>query len=303
MRLFRRDPASSPFAVAKTSLREAVISVMILTMNDRASLNDSILAVRAALGRGHLLRLFLGLTAVFLLSSRPVFSAEAPLAGDRIPTQDGDLIVHPVNHATVVLQWKDKTIYTDPVGGSRPFAGLPRPDLILLTDIHRDHLDAGTLTAVMVKQTEMVAPAAVLNQLPVALRQRATELTNGATKSVLGILIEAVPAYNLAPDRLQFHAKGRGNGYILNLGGKRIYLSGDTEDIPEMRALKAIDVAFVCMNLPYTMDVKQAAGVVREFRPKIVYPYHYRGSDLEQFKKLVGNDSGVEVRVRDWYAP
>ena len=107
--------------------------------------------------------------------------------------------------------------------------------------------------------------------------------------------------YNLAPARASFHAKGRGNGYVLTFGGKRIYLSGDTEDIPEMRSLKNIDVAFVCMNLPYTMTVDQAASAVREFRPKLVYPYHYRGSDLAKFKELVGESSGVEVRLRDWY--
>ncbi len=118
---------------------------------------------------------------------------------------------------------------------------------------------------------------------------------------MLGIPIEATPAYNLDPNRQQFHPKGRGNGYLLTLGGKRIYLSGDTEDTPEMRALKNIDVAFLCMNLPYTMDVQHAAAAVREFRPKVVYPYHCRGSDLEKFKTLVGSDAGVEVRIRDWY--
>ncbi len=107
--------------------------------------------------------------------------------------------------------------------------------------------------------------------------------------------------YNLTADRLKFHDKGRGNGYVLTLGGKRVYLSGDTEDILEMRALKNIDVAFVCMNLPYTMTVDQAASAVREFKPKIVYPYHYRGSDLEKFKTAVGSDLGVDVRIRDWY--
>src|SRR5438445_1377484 len=109
--------------------------------------------------------------------------------------------------------------------------------------------------------------------------------------------------FDLTADCMNFHNKGLCNGYVVALGGKRVYISGDTEDIPEMRALKNIDVAFVCMNLPYTMTVEQAASAVREFRPKIVYPYHYRGSDLEKFKKLVGDDRGVEVRLRDWYKP
>ncbi len=105
--------------------------------------------------------------------------------------------------------------------------------------------------------------------------------------------------YNLTEDRLKFHSKGRGNGYVLTLGGKRIYISGDTEDVPEMRALKDIDVAFVCMNLPYTMSPEQAASAVKEFKPKAVYPYHYRGSDVQKFKELVGPAS--EVRIREWY--
>ena len=242
--------------------------------------------------------LTIGLLAMVLM---PVAqTAENKLDGDKIATRDGDLVVHPINHATFAMAWKDKTIYVDPVGGGKRFDGLPKPDLILVTDIHGDHLDAGTLEAIGGSAT-IVAPAAVAEKLPEKLQT--TVLANGETKSVAGVSIEAVPMYNLTADRLKFHTKGRGNGYVVVLGGKRVYISGDTEDIPEMRALKNIDMAFVCMNLPYTMTVEQAAGAVREFKPKIVYPYHYRGSDTEKFKQLVGNDSGVEVRLRDWYKP
>jgi L-ascorbate metabolism protein UlaG (beta-lactamase superfamily) len=118
---------------------------------------------------------------------------------------------------------------------------------------------------------------------------------------LLDLSVEAVPMYNLTPDRLQYHDKGRGNGYVVTLGGRRVYISGDTEDIPEMRALEDIDVAFVCFNLPYTMTEEQAASAVREFAPTIVYPYHYRGSDVERFTELVGSDAGVEVRTGGWY--
>jgi L-ascorbate metabolism protein UlaG (beta-lactamase superfamily) len=211
------------------------------------------------------------------------------------------LIIHPINHATLALGWNNQTICVDPVGGAARFEGLPKPDLILLTDIHGDHLHAPTLEALAEEKTILVAPAAVAAQLPAKLRAQTTVLTNGETKTVLGLNIEAVPMYNTTAGRTQFHAKGRGNGYVLTVGGKRIYLSGDTEDIPEMRALKDIDVAFLCLNLPYTMTEEQAANAVREFKPKIVYPYHSRGSDLEKFKKLVGSDSGVEVRLRNWY--
>ena len=227
-------------------------------------------------------------------------TAENKLDGDHITASDGDLTIHPINHATFVMGWKGKTIYVDPVGGGKRFDGLPNPDLILVTDIHGDHLEAGTLEAIGGSAT-IVAPAAVAEKLPEKLRKQTTVLANGETKSVAGVSIEAVPMYNLTADRLKFHNKGRGNGYVVALGGERVYISGDTEDIPEMRALKKIDVAFVCMNLPYTMTVEQAAGAVREFKPKIVYPYHYRGSDTEKFKQLVGNDGGVEVRLRDWY--
>jgi len=223
------------------------------------------------------------------------------LTGDRIAGAEGELIVHPVNHATLVLGWKGLTLYVDPVGGAGRFSDLPGPDLILLTDQHPDHLDLATLKAVATENTAIVAPSATVKRLPDTLRTWAKTLDNGGTKALLGLKIEAVPAYNLAAERQKYHAKGRGNGYVLTLGETRVYISGDTEDIPEMRALRNIDVAFLCMNLPYTMTVEQAADAVRAFRPRIVYPYHCRGSDLEKFKQLVGDQAGVEVRIRDWY--
>ncbi|MCB1127041.1 MAG: MBL fold metallo-hydrolase, partial [Verrucomicrobiae bacterium] len=150
--------------------------------------------------------------------------------------------------------------------------------------------------------TRIVGPGAVIEQLPEGLKSQAIPLDMGKTTVVSGVKLTAVAAYNTTPERLRYHARGRGVGFLVELGGKRLYLSGDTEDIPEMRALKDVDVAFVCMNLPYTMTVEQAADAVRAFRPGIVYPYHYRGSDLARFKALVGDDAGVEVRLRDWYA-
>jgi L-ascorbate metabolism protein UlaG (beta-lactamase superfamily) len=238
---------------------------------------------------------------VGLFTSSSLGAAEKLTGGDAMPAATGDLVLRPINHATLALGWKELTIYVDPVGGAGRFEGLPKPGLILITDIHGDHLNADTLRAVSGETTRLVAPPAVAQQLPEALRAHTTVLSVGETTNVLGVGIEAIAAYNLAPERAKFHAKGRGVGYVLTLGGKRIYLSGDTEDIPEMRALKNIDVAFVCMNLPYTMTPEQAADAVRAFRPTIVYPYHCRGSDLEKFKKLVGQDAGVEVRIRDWY--
>lgn len=231
----------------------------------------------------------------------PTIIAAGPnLTGDRFDSEQGEIIVHPINHATFVISWSGKTIYVDPVGGAGKFEGLPKPDLVLVTDIHGDHLSAETLQSVTQANSQIVAPEAVAKTFSSTLSEKTTVLRNGESKTLSDIKIEAIPMYNLTPDRLKFHSKGRGNGYVLTLGKKRFYISGDTEDIPEMRALKNIDVAFVCMNLPYTMTVDQAADAVRAFKPKVVYPYHYRGSDLEKFKTLVG-DSGIEVRIRDWY--
>jgi len=241
------------------------------------------------------------LLVLFFVMSTPSARSADKVEGDRVPTSDGDLIIHPINHATFVMNWKHKVIYVDPVGNGKRFDGLPKADLILVTDIHGDHLSSETLEAVADAKTMIVAPSAVAEKLSEKLRKQTTVLPNGETKSVASISIEAVPMYNLTADRLKYHNKGRGNGYVVMAGGKRVYISGDTEDIPEMRALKNIDVAFVCMNLPYTMTEEQAASAVREFKPKIVYPYHYRGSDVEKFKKLVGDGSGIEVRLRDWY--
>jgi len=232
-----------------------------------------------------------------LVTVGTVFGQE--LTGDRVATENGDLVVHPINHATFVMGWNGKTIYVDPVGGGQAFDGLPRPDLVLITDIHGDHLDADTLQAIVGGTTAIVAPAAVAGELPEALRSRVTVLANGETIPAAGLSVEAVPMYNLTEDRLKFHEKGRGNGYVITLGGTRVYISGDTEDVQEMRALKNIDVAFVCFNLPYTMTEEQAASAVREFRPRIVYPYHFRGSDVEKFARLVGDAS--EVRTLQWY--
>ena len=243
----------------------------------------------------------LGLAA-FVLSWVPLaHGAVGVPAVDSIATEDGALKIVPINHATLALEWKDRTIYVDPVGGAKVFQGLPKPDLILVTDIHGDHFSNETLAELVGPNTKLVCPAAVADQMTPDLRKSATILTNGQTGELAGIKIEAIPMYNLTPERLKFHNKGRGNGYVVTLGGKRIYLSGDTEDIPEMLALKDIDVAFVCMNLPYTMTVEQAARAVRAFKPRVVYPYHYRGSDVNKFKELVGTDAGIEVRLREWY--
>ncbi|MBT0608209.1 MBL fold metallo-hydrolase [Aequorivita echinoideorum] len=214
--------------------------------------------------------------------------------------------INPVQHASMVLQWDDAIIYVDPVGGKELFSQYTAPSLILVTDIHQDHMDATTLAAIMTDSTKLITPQAVADKLPQDLKSKAIVMNNGATKNELGISIEAMPMYNLREEAKKFHEKGRGNGYVLEKDGKRIYISGDTEDIPEMRNLKNIDIAFVCMNLPYTMPVEKAAEGVLAFRPKTVYPYHYRGtdglSDVDKFKNLVeAGNPDIKVTQLDWY--
>lgn len=223
------------------------------------------------------------------------------------PVQDLETIkIIPVEHATAILEWNGITIYIDPVGGAMAFSGQEKPDLILVTDIHGDHLSVETLEALDTEKAKIMMPQAVADKMPEKFTPQIDVLNNGDSKERYDITVEALPMYNLREEALKFHEKGRGNGYVLNIGGERIYFSGDTEDISEMRSLKNIDRAFVCMNLPYTMTPESAADAVLEFKPKQVYPYHYRGnpdvSDVKKFKELVnaGNPE-IEVVQLDWY--
>ncbi|MCK0131502.1 MBL fold metallo-hydrolase [Flavobacteriaceae bacterium F08102] len=224
---------------------------------------------------------------------------------DIIKTADGDLKISPIYHASLVLQWNGNTLYIDPYGGAERFTGFAKPDLILITDIHGDHTDLETLRKLATEHTVFVVPPAVADMLKGDFKKLEI-LKNGEMTVQNDIFINAIPMYNLPKDANAMHPPGRGNGYFLNMGGKGIYISGDTEDIPEMRKLPNIDIAFVCMNLPYTMDINQAADAVLEFKPNIVYPYHYRGkpdmSDIKAFKQLVNaKNKNLEVRLRDWY--
>jgi len=213
------------------------------------------------------------------------------------PTSAGPVKITPLYHASTLIEAGGKTIYLDPTKPAK-FARLPKADLILITDIHGDHMDPDSIKEVGKAGTMIYAPSAVAQTITTA-----KTIANGDKETWEEWTIEAIPAYNLkrgpAPGKL-FHDRGRGNGYVLTYGDKRFYFSGDTEGVKEMRALKKIDVAFVCMNLPYTMPPDEAADAVKAFHPKIVIPYHYRGSDLSEFKKgLEGTD--IEVRLLDWY--
>jgi L-ascorbate metabolism protein UlaG (beta-lactamase superfamily) len=217
-----------------------------------------------------------------------------------------DIKIDPIEHATAVLDWDGTIIYIDPVGGKEAFENHKEPDLILITDIHGDHFSLETLQALNTQKAKIIVPKAVADKIPAEFTPQLDILNNGDTKERYGIGIEAIPMYNLREEAKDFHVKGRGNGYVLSKNDKRIYFSGDTEDIPEMRALENIDKAFVCMNLPYTMTVESAADAVLAFKPRQVYPYHYRGkpdvSDVAKFKDLVNDKNpNIEVVQLDWY--
>ena len=220
-------------------------------------------------------------------------------------TPAGMIKVHPISHASIIMETPVGTIYIDPVGDPARYAGKPPPDLVLVTHAHGDHFNAETLAGVVQDGTQIITNPDVFGKMPDALKAMSTEVGNGAAADFKALNVEAIPAYNLTEERQKFHPKGRDNGYVLSFEGFRVYVSGDTEDIPEMRALKDIDLAFVCMNLPFTMDSNAAASAVSEFAPTFVYPYHYRGKDggtqdPKAFAKMVSGD--VEVKLAPWYA-
>lgn len=217
-----------------------------------------------------------------------------------------EISIDPITHGTAVITWGDAVIYLDPTGGAEAFEGRSDADFVLITDIHADHMDAKTLAALELSDTRILAPQAVKDQLPKELGDMISVIDNDETQKFMEFSITAIPMYNLPETADAYHPKGRGNGYLLEKDGKRLYISGDTEDIPEMRSLKNIDMALVAMNLPYTMTVDQAAEAVLAFQPKQVYPFHYRGrdglSDVEKFKDLVNQKNpNIEVVLLEWY--
>ena len=225
---------------------------------------------------------------------------------DTLKTKNGTLQIQPILHSSLVLTYNNKTIYVDPYGGANLYKGLKSPDIILITDIHADHLDFKTLDAIDTSKAIFIMPKEVSNKLTKKYGSEMVVLKNGQGVHRELFFITAIPMYNLPEEPNSKHPKGRGNGYLITVDDQQIYISGDTGDIQEMRMLRNIDVAFVCMNLPYTMDINAATSAVLEFQPKIVYPYHYRGqdgfSDVEAFKKLVNaKNKNIKVRLRNWY--
>ncbi len=215
---------------------------------------------------------------------------------DTIQTTDGPLTITFIGHGTLMLTFKGKVYHIDPWTNLADYAALPKADVILVTHDHSDHLDAKAIEILRQPRTQIIASPSCEGKLPDAVI-----LQNGQTKQLAEITVEAVPAYNIRhkrPDGRPFHPQGAGNGYILTFVKTRVYIAGDTEDTPEMKALKDIDIAFLPMNLPYTMTPAMVAEAAKAFRPKILYPYHYGQTDVSQLTDLLKDQTDIDLRIR-----
>lgn len=222
--------------------------------------------------------------------------AEPKFARDRIKTPSGDIEITFIGHGTLMLEFGGKTIHIDPWTHQADYTKLPKADVILVTHDHRDHLDTQAIEAVRTEHTELVLAQTCTKNVTGGLVMK-----NGDVKRVAGIKIEAVPAYNLVNKRENgqpFHPKGSGNGYVLTLGGKRVYVAGDTENTPEMKSLKDIAAAFLPMNLPYTMTPEMVADAAKAFRPQVLYPYHMGDTDPSRLVELMKDEEDVAIRIR-----
>ena len=232
-------------------------------------------------------------------------AADPPTAGapDTLVTAAGVLVVHPFGHASLALEWRGRLVAVDPVAPASRWSQLPRPDLILITHRHGDHFDADTVRELAGEFTWVITTPDVAESIPSC---EPLALANGDSANVHGIGIRAVPAANRSAERRDFHPRGRDNGYLLDLGGLRVFISGDTEDLPEHAELGPVDVAFLAVNQPYTMTLEQAAAAARAIRPGVLYPYHYRNRDgtlteVQALRPLLEGESVDEVRILDWY--
>ncbi|NIO47812.1 MAG: MBL fold metallo-hydrolase [Candidatus Aminicenantes bacterium] len=231
---------------------------------------------------------------VFILIA--TVAAHGEYEEDIISTSKGDLKITFIGHGTLMFTFSGKVIHVDPVSREADYSKLPKADLILVTHDHGDHLDTKAINIIRQEKTGLV------------LTEKCTEkvkggviMKNGDVKTVQGFKIEAVPAYNIVHKRgsgVPFHPKGMGNGYVIAFADKRVYVAGDTENTPEMKELKDIDIAFLPMNLPYTMTPEMVADAAKAFKPKILYPYHYGNTDTSRIVELLKDIEGIEVRIR-----
>lgn len=233
---------------------------------------------------------------IILLGFCCLSAAQKEFASDIFATSEGELKITFIGHGTLMFEFGGKVFHIDPYGRLADYSVLPKADLILITHEHGDHLDIRAIASIRKENTALILTETCAEKV-----EGGRVMKNGDTKTVLGIKIEAVPAYNIKNKRDSgdpFHPKGRGNGYVLTLGDRRVYLAGDTENTPEMMSLKNIDIAFLPMNLPYTMSPGMVADAAKAFKPKILYPYHYGQTDTSILGELLKDEIEIEVRIR-----
>lgn len=236
--------------------------------------------------------LLFSLLAIFAVTAGNIHAYET----DSIPTSSGDLKITFIGHGTLMFSFGGKVVHVDPWSQLADYGKLPKADLVLITHEHRDHLDLKALDAIRKQGTVIIATEVVARQVKDAL-----VIKNGDVMASQGFTIEAVAAYNLVHMRNPgepYHPKGMGNGYIITFADRRVYIAGDSENIPEMKALRNIDVAFLPMNLPYTMTPEMVADAARTFRPTILYPYHFGETDTQKLAAQLKDEKGIEVRIR-----
>lgn len=220
---------------------------------------------------------------------------------DTIQTTKGNLIMTFIGHGTLLFELNNYVIHIDPVSSEANYAEMPKADLILVTHHHGDHLDLSAIKNIVKENTEIVLTEVCVNNSE-DIPGKTTVLENGENTTISDLNIEAIPAYNIKHMRSNgkpFHPKGEGNGYIISFGDKKVYIAGDTENIPEMKALKNIDIAFLPMNLPYTMTPEMVADAAKAFKPKIVYPYHFGNTNTNELVEILKDEKDIEIRVRD----
>lgn len=244
-----------------------------------------------------MMRKFLILGAVLMIGFALPATAQKEFSSDIFQTSNGDLKITFIGHGTLMFTFGGKIIHIDPYSRVADYSRLPKADLILITHEHRDHLDPEVITMIKKDNTEIVLTKKCAEKVDGGIIMK-----NGDVKNVMGLKIEAVPAYNIVHMRrenMPYHPKGDGNGYIITFGNKRVYVAGDTENSSEMKALKGIDIAFLPMNLPYTMSPEMVTDAAKAFKPKILYPYHYGRTDTSKIVDLLKGVKGIEVRIRD----
>ena len=238
-------------------------------------------------------------TIILLFMSNLISFGQKKYEQDIIQTSKGDLKITFIGHGSLMFEFQGKFIHVDPVMQSADYSTMPDADLILITHQHGDHLDLNAISALKKNDTEIILTEKCFSMLKESASAR--KISNGSSIELKGINIYAIPAYNIQnkrPDGTPFHPKGEGNGYIIEFGDKRVLVAGDTENIPEIKTLKGIDIAFLPMNLPYTMTPAMVANAALAFKPKVLYPYHFGDTNTSELIKLLEKEKDIEVRIR-----